>query len=276
MNETVSNTTITEKPVNPENETAAQRILIADDDLEMRRMLAWSLRDKGFEVTECSDGDCLMKRLGFLEPLEEAEIFDLIITDIRMPGVTGMQVLESAVEYGNVPPMILITAFGDELTHARAEKLGVAAMLDKPFDIDDLLAKIDQILPPHLRAITQQQCSPGEKTPVARFPVDIIFRHGCESDPVRNLVLGLAAKLDRFDPLVQHLQVVIDQSNPDQHRKHRYLVMLTVTGAGKTLVAKHDSDRDKGHENLYLAIQTAFGALYRQVKKHNNKRKHHK
>ena len=276
MNEFTSNTEISKEPTGPENVTACCRILLADDDLEMRKILGWFLRDMGFEVTECSDGDCLLKRLGFYEPLETTAAFDLIISDIRMPGVTGMQVLESAYKYQNLPPMILITAFGDEITHARAKKLGAAAMLDKPFDIEDLLAKVVQILPSHLRSNNQQRVLPGETAPIVHFPVSIKFRHGCEAEPARELILELAEKLNRFDPLVQHLRVVIDQSNPEEHRKHRYLITFTVTGPGKKLIAKRNSDKDNGHENLYLAIQMAFSALYRQVKKHQSKLNSHK
>jgi len=106
-------------------------ILLAEDDLEMRRMLAWSLHEEGYEVTECDDGYCLMKQLGFLGPLGQIQRFDLIISDIRMPGVTGMQVLESAREFEDFPPIILITAFGDDSTHAQAQKLGAVAMLEE-------------------------------------------------------------------------------------------------------------------------------------------------
>jgi DNA-binding response OmpR family regulator len=64
-----------------------------------------------------------------------------------MPGVTGLEVLEGTREYKEFPPMILITAFGDEETHDQARRLGAAAIFDKPFDIDELLAKVREILP---------------------------------------------------------------------------------------------------------------------------------
>lgn len=258
----------------PENTGGPCHVLIADDDLEMRRMLAWSLREKGFRVTECSDGDSLMKQLGFMGPLEDAETFDLIISDIKMPGVTGMQVLESARAYEDLPPTILITAFGDETTHEKAKKLGATAVLNKPFEIDDLLAKIVQILPFHSSSVQRERGSGKEKTPAAQFPVEITFRHGSDSDPFRNLVLGLAGKLNIFGSFIEHLQVVIDQSNPEEYRKRQYLVTLTVTVPGKLLVAKYDSNKDDGNgNNLYLAIQIAFATLYRQVKKYHQKRK---
>ena len=127
----------------------ANRVLLAEDDREMRALLALSLRKYGYDVVECADGVSLLTHLAaYLLPTEyNREQFDLIISDIRMPGVTGMEVLEGRPEIAEFPPMILITAFGDEETHRSAKKYGAAAMFDKPFDVDDLLEKVRSILP---------------------------------------------------------------------------------------------------------------------------------
>lgn len=131
--------------------TDPYHILLAEDDMEMRALLVLSLRKAGYKVTECRDGVGLLTHLGaFLLPDEsEHEDVDLIISDIRMPGFTGMEVLEGMPKNKGFPFMILITAFGDEETHALAKKFGAAAMFDKPFDMDDLLAKVHELLPPN-------------------------------------------------------------------------------------------------------------------------------
>ena len=122
-------------------------ILLAEDDEGMRRLLALMLRKEGYQVTECPDGISLLDQLSsFFLHEENQRNFDLIISDIRMPGVTGMEILMGASENKNFPPMILITAFGDKETHIQAERLGVAALFDKPFDIDDMLNKVREIL----------------------------------------------------------------------------------------------------------------------------------
>ena len=246
-------------------------ILLAEDDLEMRKMLAWSLLKEGFDVTECKDGNGLMKRVGFLDPSREPDIFDLIISDIRMPGVTGMQVLEGTREDENFPPMILITAFGDEDTHVRAKKLGVTRIIDKPFNIEDLLATIAQIIPFKTRSTDIQPLSSREMMPMVQFPLDIIFRHDCGSDPAREFILEQAGRLNRFNPFIQRCHVMIDQSNHEKQKRHRYLVTATVSCTGKTMVARHNSGKDNGHDNLYLTIQIAFDKLYRQVKNYHKK-----
>ena len=124
-------------------------ILLAEDDKEMRSLLALMLRKEGYQVCECMDGLSLLDMLSsFFLPDEEHENFDLIISDIRMPGVTGMEILMGANELDDFPPIILITAFGDKETHVQAERLGAVALFDKPFDIDEMLEKVRAILPP--------------------------------------------------------------------------------------------------------------------------------
>ncbi len=116
----------------------------------MRAVVAMRLRQQGYSVTECCNGAELLSELGdYLGnvPVEaRTRRFDLIISDIRMPGVFGTSVIEGGVEYRNFPPTILITAFGDEETHEKARQIGVAAVLDKPFDMNDLLGKVRDTL----------------------------------------------------------------------------------------------------------------------------------
>ena len=125
------------------------RILIAEDDGEMRFLLAWALRRQGYAVTECSDGFRMLDKLSFfLHPEEDGlEQIDLIISDIRMPGVSGLSIVKGLRDCEGFPPVILITAFGSEETHAAAREMGVAAMFDKPFDLEDLLTVVRRILP---------------------------------------------------------------------------------------------------------------------------------
>jgi DNA-binding response OmpR family regulator len=125
-------------------------ILLAEDTAEMREVIALRLRQQGYSVTECCNGAELVSELaeylGNVPAEARKRRFDLIISDIRMPGVFGLSVVEGGSEYRNFPPTILITAFGDEETHERARQIGVAAVLDKPFDMNDLLGKVRDAL----------------------------------------------------------------------------------------------------------------------------------
>ncbi|NQU24519.1 MAG: response regulator [Candidatus Nealsonbacteria bacterium] len=130
-----------------------RHVLLAEDDDDMRALLVRAFLREGYHVTECLHGvDLLVHLESFLCPQdispEQWEDFDLIVSDIRMPGVTALEVIEGIQQYGGLPPIILITAFGDRDTHMRACELGTAAVFDKPFEFDDLLAKALELVPP--------------------------------------------------------------------------------------------------------------------------------
>ncbi len=119
----------------------ALRVLLAEDDAAMRGLLAQALFHEGYMVDECRDGHHLVARLVSADP----GYFDVIVTDIRMPGLNGLDFLDQLRRCRQAPPAVLITAFGDEETHGRAKALGAAAVLDKPFEINDLLATVQVI-----------------------------------------------------------------------------------------------------------------------------------
>lgn len=116
-----------------------QRVLLAEDDERMRRLVANALRDDGFDVIEARNGAEFLEWVGFLLLHPRAgRPFDLIITDFRMPFATGVEILAGLGRAASVTPVILMTAFGDEATHAEAHRLGADAIFDKPFDVNDL------------------------------------------------------------------------------------------------------------------------------------------
>ena len=123
-------------------------VLVAEDVPEMRSLLATALRQAGYRAKECCDGWDLLNRLkSYILPMPLEEKVDLVVSDIRMPGLTGLEVLEGAHDAVSFPPVILITAFGDEETHRRAAEQGAAAMIDKPFDIDEFVRIAQSIVP---------------------------------------------------------------------------------------------------------------------------------
>jgi CheY-like chemotaxis protein len=123
------------------------RVLVAEDDDEMRQLLTKVLHAEGYVAVACRDGLDLFGHLEAFVGRQAALDFDAIISDILMPGPTGLEILEALHDRTGFPPVILITAFGDKGTHARAQKAGAVAVLDKPFGIDELLAKLREIIP---------------------------------------------------------------------------------------------------------------------------------
>lgn len=119
-------------------------VLVAEDDQAFRELLCFTLFRAGYTVTSCGDGLTLLERLeGHLQG-EEVH-FDLVISDVRMPALTGLEVLEALHDQPERPPLICMTAFGDPETHAVARELGATATLDKPFAIESLLEEVAAI-----------------------------------------------------------------------------------------------------------------------------------
>jgi CheY-like chemotaxis protein len=128
-------------------EKRVPRILVAEDDGDMRNLMGQLLRKDGYEVVECPNGISLLDYLSTFLGRSEPEHFDLIISDIRMPGLSGLEVVGGLHRRPDFPPTILMTAFGDAEIHAEAEEIGVAAMFDKPFDMHELMAKVRETVP---------------------------------------------------------------------------------------------------------------------------------
>jgi DNA-binding NtrC family response regulator len=119
--------------------SGSARIFLAEDHAAFRRLLALRLRLVGFDVVEADSGAQVLDQLA--NPMLNSPPIPvhLIIADVRIPGCSGLDLLASLRLQGSQIPVILITAFGDATTHAAAARLGAFAMLDKPFEIDDLL-----------------------------------------------------------------------------------------------------------------------------------------
>jgi CheY-like chemotaxis protein len=116
-------------------------ILVADDDADLLDVVVESLTDAGAKVASAKSGAELLKRLG-----EDAS-FDLIITDVLMPWMTGLQVASSVRDAGLEMPVILMTGARDSSLNERVDSLDRTLLLRKPFDERDLKAAVEKLLP---------------------------------------------------------------------------------------------------------------------------------
>jgi CheY-like chemotaxis protein len=143
----------------------------------MRALLASALGKDGYKVTTCGNGINLLDHIAAGLHGGRGENYDLVVSDIRMPGLTALEVLEDLRGSSAAPPLILITAFGDEHTHAEADRLGVLAVFDKPFQIDRLLETAHRVAPPHrTRPEMKRHLEPG--VTAARILDEIGRAHG--------------------------------------------------------------------------------------------------
>lgn len=121
------------------------RILVAEDDDAMRDLLVAWLREAGYVVTACNTGHDLLTHLRRSVLSGELPESHIVVSDIQMPMGSAFEVLDEFFGCDGVPPMILITAFGDRRTKAMAAHLGAATVLEKPFDKARLMAEIQRL-----------------------------------------------------------------------------------------------------------------------------------
>jgi len=115
------------------------RVLLAEDDGELRRLLASALFARGYDVVECVNGRELARCIDRVLAGEVGWSVDLIVSDIRMPGFSGLEVVEALRGNGERTRVVLMTAFADDGTQQAARSLGVL-LLDKPFELEQLFA----------------------------------------------------------------------------------------------------------------------------------------
>lgn len=142
----------------PEDASGCDRsphVLLIEDDEEMLNMLSEAFIQEGCRVTKCTKArdwllSCIHNSGNYMSSSTDNG-FDVVVSDIRMPKMGGLDALRIINDLDCAeacPPTIFITAFGDEETHRMARQLGAAEVLDKPFDIHDLIKKVRELVSP--------------------------------------------------------------------------------------------------------------------------------
>ena len=111
------------------------RILVADDDAVIREGLRRVLTAEGYEVKTVSNGQAALERL-------EAQRFKLLVTDLKMPGMSGLEVLQSLRACQPELPVVLITGYAAIDNAVEAMKNGATDYLSKPFANEELVSKV--------------------------------------------------------------------------------------------------------------------------------------
>ncbi|MCX6143232.1 MAG: response regulator [Ignavibacteriales bacterium] len=120
-----------------------KKILLVDDEGDLINYIASILQEEGFDVSTRLSAEEALGNLASDKP-------DLVISDVRMQQMDGFTMLEKMKTmkgYSNVP-VIFLTAMDDRLGQQQASKLGAAAYISKPFDLDDLVGLVKKVLPP--------------------------------------------------------------------------------------------------------------------------------
>ncbi len=197
-------------------------LLVADDDPGLRESLERTLTREGYRVILASDGNAALERL-------QAGGIDLVLTDLKMPGLTGIEVLRAAKAIAPDVDVILLTAFGTVEEAVKAMKEGAYDFLTKPFQRAQVLRLIRQAL--ERRELIQQNRA-------LRQRLDDLLRQG--------VVIGSSPAFRRMMTLVEQ---VADSSAT--------VLVQGESGTGKELVASAIHQRSARRKGPFVAVNCA-------------------
>ncbi len=198
------------------------KILVVDDDLEMCSLLSDVLRGEGFSVLALGESLEAVKIL-------KKEEFDVIITDLRMKGLKGLDLLKEANKLASLTPVIIITAFGTIESAIQAIKMGAYDYITKPFRIDEIILTVK-------KALENRQL----KKEVVRLKKEV------ESKYHFHHLIGKS-------PLMQNIYDLIERIRDSSGN-----VLITgKSGTGKELVAKAIHYNSSRKDGPFIAVNCA-------------------
>ena len=140
-------------------EVESKRVLIADDEINIRRVLEAILKRDGYDVVTAANGEEALARMG--------RGIHTVITDLKMPGIDGMALLRRlSVDHPDVP-VVMITAHGSVENAVEAVKLGAFDYVEKPFDQEQIRQIIAKAIKTY--ALSRRETGPEETSSVGRF-----------------------------------------------------------------------------------------------------------
>ncbi len=198
---------------------AAKHLLIVDDEKALREAVAERLADHGFTVEQAASGEEALQRITDFA-------FDILITDLRLPGIGGREVLEAALERYPEIVAIVITGYGTVKDAVDAIKQGAADFITKPFQFDALL---------HVLNLAMEQRRLKSENAYLRSQLE-----------ERHRIDGLVGRSRVMRDLFHLLEIVAATSST---------VLITgETGTGKELVAKAIHHSSARRSNRFVAL----------------------
>src|SRR6187431_314298 len=199
--------------------SAAPQLLFIDDEATLRGLMAERLTERGFEVVEADSGERALELL-------DQFAFDIVITDLRLPGIDGSRVIEAARERYPGIVAIVITGFGTVKDAVDAIKRGASNFIAKPFQFDELMHVLDQAL--EQRRLTSENA-------YLRSQLEERYQFG-----------GILGRSRPMQALFQMLETVA--------RSNSTILITGETGTGKEVVARAIHHNSLRRNNQFVAL----------------------
>ena len=197
-------------------------LLLVDDEESLRSVVAERLRDAGYEVTEAADGEAAVKAI-------DVFAFDVIVSDLRLPGVDGREVIETALTRYPGIVAIVVTGYGTVKDAVDMTKMGVADFIAKPFQFDELMHVLNSALEQR-RLLTEN----------AYLHQQLDERYGLGS---------MAGKSAPMRALFQLIETVAPTAAT--------ILITGETGTGKEMVARAIHQTSPRHRGRFVAINVS-------------------
>lgn len=196
-------------------------ILVVDDERSMREILEIFLKNEGYHVTVADNGQTAIDAI-------KKDIYDLIITDMKMPRVSGLDLLKYAKELSPGTVVVIITAFGTMQSAVEAMKLGAYDYIQKPFQMDDIRLVVKNAL---------------EKQ---RLQKDVaILKEQLQVPSVKNII-------GQSRPMSELFQMIAKSASSVAN-----VLIMGESGTGKELVARAIHEMSQRGKNRFVAINCA-------------------
>jgi DNA-binding response OmpR family regulator len=183
------------------SEEMKRKILLVDDDKSIRVTLSEALSAAGYDVATAVDGEHALEKF-------PSDVYDLVLLDMKMPGVQGMEVLRQVKAMKSGQPVVMMTGFGTVETAVEALKLGAIDYIQKPFSPDEIRSIVRRVI--ERRSLEENALASFDQ--IVEFAKKCIVEHDLEKAYGR---LKEAVRLDPTKPEPFNLMGAINEINGD-------------------------------------------------------------
>jgi len=216
------------------------KILIVDDEATIRESLKESLLAEGYDAEIAESGEeALAKTHG--------TVYDLVVTDLRLPGVSGLEILQALRNQGNDTPVIMMTAYGDVDTAVSAMRNGAYDFIPKPFKLSAIKKQVRAALRATSDTVAVHEPAPEPKKTASKAPA---ARTTPELD-------GQYMRMIKACPGLEKVAAILEKIGNSRSGNDTSILIQGESGSGKEIVSRAIHEVSQGHADRFMEINCA-------------------